>query len=131
MTVNDDTLILAVEDDRINQVMLNTLFKQLNLRAEIVSTGSEAVELLDKRHGEFTVVLLDLGLPDVDGSVVATRIRSIEQAKGLRPLFICAVTGHNTPEKRKSCEDAGMNHFLPKPILIKDLSALLATVLKL
>lgn len=131
MSTHTETRILAVEDDRINQVVLNTLFKQLSVSAEIVGTGAEALAIIDARHHDFTLVLMDLGLPDTDGTVVATKIRELEQRKGISPLYICAVTGHNTPEKRALCRSAGMDHFLPKPILIKDLADLLATILKL
>lgn len=131
MSTHRETRILAVEDDRINQVVLNTLFKQLSVNAEIVGTGAEALAMIDARHNDFTLVLMDLGLPDTDGTVVAAKIREMEQRKGRPALFICAVTGHNTPEKRALCRSAGMDHFLPKPILIKDLADLLATILKL
>lgn len=130
MSTHVHTRILAVEDDRINQVVLNTLFKQLDVSAEMVATGADALSIIDVRHDDFTLVLLDLGLPDTDGTLVATRIREMERRKGINPLYICAVTGHNTPEKRALCRDAGMDHFLPKPILIKDLSDILAIVIK-
>lgn len=131
MSTHTETRILAVEDDRINQVVLNTLFKQLSVRAEIVGTGAEALSIVDARHADFTLVLMDLGLPDTDGTLVASKIREMEQLKGQAPLYICAVTGHNTPEKRALCRSAGMDHFLPKPILIKDLSDLLASILNI
>jgi CheY-like chemotaxis protein len=131
MSTNTNTRILAVEDDRINQVVLNTLFKQLSVSAEMVSTGAQALSVLEQRHGDFSLVLMDLGLPDTDGTVVATKIRELEARLAASPLFICAVTGHNTPEKRAKCQSAGMDHFLPKPILLKDLASLLETVLNI
>lgn len=131
MSTHMSTRILAVEDDRINQVVLNTLFKQLSVSAELVTTGAEALSILEKRHADFSLVLMDLGLPDADGTEIAEKIREMERSTGATPLYLCAVTGHNTPEKRAKCRHAGMDHFLPKPILLKDLALLLEATLSI
>lgn len=120
--------ILAVEDDRINQVVLNTLFKQLAVEAEVVATGTEALATLKVRHGDFSAVLMDLGLPDAEGTDIVRQLRVWELQEGKPHLFVCALTGHNTPEKRALCLKAGMDGFLAKPILLKELAQALGRV---
>jgi CheY-like chemotaxis protein len=57
-------------------------------------------------------VLLDIGLPDMDGLEVARRLRSLPQTK--RALLI-ALTGYGRAEDRQHCMDTGVDHHLVKP----------------
>jgi CheY-like chemotaxis protein len=69
------------------------------------------------------VVLLDIGLPRLDGYEVARRLRS-EPAPG-RPLLV-ALTGYGREDDRRQAQEAGFDHHLVKPADLEELHALLA-----
>src|SRR5690349_2312068 len=66
--------VLLVENDSAAAQKLVALFGPHGIRAEIADTGQEALDLL--RHYEFDIVVLNLWLPDMDGSRVITRMRA-------------------------------------------------------
>ena len=66
------------------------------------------------------VVLLDIGLPGLDGYQVAEHIR----AAGDGPRLI-AITGYGQPEDRERARKAGIEHYLVKPIVAAELARLL------
>jgi PAS domain S-box-containing protein len=70
-------------------------------------------------------MLLDIGLPVVDGLQVARRIR---QEPGLRKVLLIALTGYGHDEDRQATRDAGFDHHLSKPVEFKTIESILATV---
>jgi CheY-like chemotaxis protein len=68
------------------------------------------------------VVLLDIGLPDLDGYEVARRLRAAPET---RDAVLIALTGYGQIEDRERSQAAGFNHHLLKPVNYEKLSALL------
>jgi CheY-like chemotaxis protein len=83
--------------------------------------GLEAVEAAVNLRPE--VVLLDIGLPNLNGYEVCRRIR--RQPGGKRMLLV-ALTGWGQEEDRQMCRDAGFNSHLVKPVELPALMKLLA-----
>jgi len=83
--------------------------------------GLEAVEAVDTFRPD--VVLLDIGLPTLNGYEACRRIR--EQASG-RPLQLVALTGWGQDEDRKKTAEAGFDVHLVKPVDYDQLLKLLA-----
>lgn len=79
-----------------------------------------ALELADAFSPE--VVLLDIGLPEIDGYQVA---RTLRQMPGTRHALVVAVTGYGQPEDRKASRAAGFDHHLVKPISLQQLEELI------
>jgi CheY-like chemotaxis protein len=73
--------------------------------------GPAAVKLAQEHQPD--VVLLDIGLPGIDGWAVARRLR--EQVNGTRPLLV-AVTGYGLEEDRQKSVDSGIDVHLLKPM---------------
>jgi CheY-like chemotaxis protein len=84
--------------------------------------GAAALDALDA--GRADVVLLDIGLPGVDGYELARRIRG---RPGPQPYLI-ALTGYGRPEDRAAATRAGFDAHLAKPFRPDDLDRLLAGV---
>jgi DNA-binding response OmpR family regulator len=83
------------------------------------ATGTDGLEAAARIRPE--IVLLDIGLPGLDGYQVAERLR----AKDNSPRLI-AITGYGQPEDRKRALDAGIEQHLVKPVDAAQLIRLLA-----
>lgn len=109
--------ILVVDDSEDSAELLGEL---LNRRGHVVRTavdGSSALEVLD--HYPADVVLLDVGLPDMDGYELAAAIR----ARFARRVRLVAVTGFRGDQARESALQAGIDVFIEKPFRIDEVEA--------
>jgi PAS domain S-box-containing protein len=116
------TRILVVDD---NQDSADSLAMVLRLKGNDIRTaydGLEAVEAAEAFHPE--LILLDIGLPKLNGYDVARRIRL--QAWG-RDVILVALTGWGQDEDRRRSQEAGFNFHIVKPVDIAALENLLAT----
>jgi CheY-like chemotaxis protein len=104
-------LVLVVDDNPDCGESLAMLVRLYGHRAQIVGNGGAALQAVQALQPD--VVLLDIGMPSMDGYEVAKRLRSLDLAK--RPLLI-AVTGFGQDTDRKRSAEAGIDlHFL-KPV---------------
>jgi CheY-like chemotaxis protein len=90
---------------------------------EVRTTYRGSVALNAARELEPDVVLLDLGLPDLDGYTVAERMRSEQSC---RSSIIIAITGLTQSHDRDRAAAAGIDHYLLKPVRVEELQATLA-----
>ena len=103
--------ILLVEDNPDARETLRLLLELEGHRVATAETGQRAIELaLEKK---FTVALIDIGLPDLDGYQVARRIRA--STVGDQMLLI-ALTGYGQPEDVRRALAAGFNAHVVKPV---------------
>lgn len=117
---NLDLKILVAEDNNINQVIIQTYLKNINLDCDFANNGLEAVQkVLSFEKREYDVVFMDLQMPEMDG-LEATR-KIISQYKGKNIPKIVALTANALPEHKEQCEEAGMMGFMTKPIVKKEL----------
>ena len=77
----------------------------------MASNGLAALEVL--RSASFDAVLVDIGLPGIDGYEVARRIRMLPNFNGSR---LIALTGYGQEEDRQRARDAGFDDYLVKPV---------------
>jgi len=115
--------LLIVDDDMRNVYSLSNALQLARLSISAAADGIEALEQLDE-HRDIDIVLMDIMMPRMDGHEAIRRIR--EQPR-LRDLPIIALTARTMPGDRQKCIDAGANDFIPKPVNIDQLLALLRT----
>jgi PAS domain S-box-containing protein len=113
--------ILIVDDNRDGAASLGMMLSLLGHDTRTAHDGLEALELAEAFRPE--VVLLDIGLPKLNGYDVCRRIR--EQPWG-RGLFIVAVTGWGQEDDRRRSREAGFNQHVVKPLDVTVLEQLLA-----
>ena len=111
--------VLVVDDNQDAGDMLGMLLRSLKATVRTVHSGPEALAVIDQFDPE--VVLLDIGMPFMDGYEVARRIRA---SRGDRVLLI-ALTGWGQEEDVKRAERAGFDHHLVKPPDLERLSKLM------
>jgi two-component system response regulator GlrR len=116
--------VLLIEDDPNMVLMVENRLKASGFASTAAMTGEEGLALA--RNGAFTVALLDLRLPDMDGFEVMAALRTE------RPeLPVVMMTAHGTDETGEKARSQGARGFLLKPfsrqLLIETLSSVLGT----
>jgi signal transduction histidine kinase/CheY-like chemotaxis protein len=102
--------VLVAEDNQMNQQLVKHLMKSWSLDHTMVSTGAEAVEALKK--DSYSIVLMDIQMPDMDGYTATSIIRS--ELKLDVPII--AMTAHAMVGEKEKCLQLGMNDYVSKPI---------------
>jgi len=120
---NRSLRVLVVEDNIDAAESLATLLKLWNHDVHVVHDGRSALE--EARLQQPEVVLLDIGLPGLDGYQVARRLR---EELGLDHTLLVAMTGYGQPEDRRRSQEAGIHHHFVKPVEPVVLRNLLAGV---
>ena len=115
--------VLVVDDNVQAADSLVKLMNKIGDRAEAVYSGAAA--LAHKQLAEFDVILLDIGMPHMDGYEV---IRALH-ARGIPPPPVIALTGYGLREDKQKALDAGFSAHLTKPVGIKELSEAFRAVL--
>lgn len=113
--------VLVVEDNPDGLETLIALLEMLGHEVAGAADGGQALRVA----AEFSpdVILLDLGLPVMDGFDVARRLRQEER---FRTVFIAALTGWGAEGDRKRTAEAGFDAHLTKPVELPALEAVLA-----
>jgi CheY-like chemotaxis protein len=113
-TVNGAPLrVLVAEDNIVNQMVVKAMLEKLNCDVAIASNGKLAIDKYKSDRPE--VILMDMSMPEMDGSEATGRIRKLQKAEGVH-VPIIGVTAHALREDRQRCLDAGMDDYLPKPV---------------
>ncbi len=117
--------VLLVEDNEINQQVARELLEEEGLKVQITNNGQEAIEAI--KNNQFSVVLMDVQMPTMDG-YTATRI--IRNELQFTDLPILAMTANVMSGDREKCIEAGMNDHIMKPIHPPTLFATIAKYVK-
>jgi CheY-like chemotaxis protein len=115
--------VLVVDDDRISRNLQSRMLALLGYDA--LETESAELALQLARAGEVNAILLDLGMPEVDGFALLRALRDDEALENRRPLPVIAVTGYCADADRLRCLLAGFQEHVPKPVDSPTLDALL------
>jgi PAS domain S-box-containing protein len=106
-------LILVAEDYVINQQVAQLYLDELGFASHIVNNGRQAVEAI--ASNDYSVILMDCQMPEMDGFAATHAIRKLEEASG-RHMPVIAVTAHAMRGDRERCLAAGMDDYISKPI---------------
>ena len=115
--------VLVVDDNRDSADLQATLLHHNGYQVEAAYNGADALKAALRFRPD--VILLDIGLPEIDGYEVAYRIRQHDVLKG---IVLIAMTGYGQPEDRQRSQAVGFDHHLVKPAEFSQLQALLASV---
>ena len=113
--------ILVVDDNADSALSLAMMLSMMGHDTRTAHDGEEAVATAEAFRPQ--VVLLDIGLPKLNGYEVAQRIRQQEWGTS---MFLVAVTGWGQDEDRRRSEDVGMNLHMVKPVEPSALDRMLA-----
>jgi len=108
--------VLVVDDNPDALESMKMLLEFVGHEIEVAFDGSSAIERVLSWHPE--VALIDIGLPDIDGYELVTRLRAMNLAA--RPMLV-ALTGYGQPEDRRRALAAGFDIHLTKPVDLEEL----------
>jgi PAS domain S-box-containing protein len=113
--------VLVVDDNVDGALSLEKLLNLLGHSVAVTHDGYAALEAAERFRPE--VVLLDIGMPGMDGYEVARRLRKLP---GMRSVLLVAMTGWGKDSDRRKAMEAGFNAHLVKPVELQDVEVLLA-----
>ena len=113
--MNNKTNILVVEDDRQIRKLMSTTLSANGYNIECAIDGEQAIMAVSTN--KFDIVLLDLGLPDIDGVTVIKKIREWSNI----PIIVVSARGEDSD--KISALDNGADDYLTKPFSIDELMA--------
>lgn len=126
----DQVNALIVDDDEIVLQTMVSEFQSLGCAAEIAHSGKEALEMLTRKHEsgkDYTLVILDWKMPDMDGIETIRRIRT--EISGDIPILL--TSAYDWSDIEDLAKDAGADGFISKPIfrsaLYKKINSILGT----
>ena len=117
--------ILVADDDQDSAESLALLFQLMGHDVRAAQSGLAAIDVAAEFRPD--LIVLDIGMPGLDGYEVCRRIRQHDWAQ---TIVIAALTGWSRDEDRDRSEQAGFNHFLVKPVDPKALEELIAGLMR-
>ncbi|TLY47950.1 MAG: response regulator [Gammaproteobacteria bacterium] len=105
--------ILLVEDDKLAAKIAQSILAELDCSIDVAPNAKTALESIQNK--DYQLILMDIGLPDMDGIALAHRIR-LQQWQRTDTTPIVGLTAHIDVENRQRCLDAGMNTVILKPL---------------
>ena len=116
--------VLVVEDNALERKVIGTLLTRLGLSVAFASDGLPAVEAAcDVNRPD--LILMDCYLPTLDGNLATARIRAVEAERQLKRVPIVGISASVFEQNQEHCIESGMDDFLPKPIAMAQLGAIL------
>jgi CheY-like chemotaxis protein len=103
--------ILVVDDVATNREIASTFVRAAGHEVQTATGGAAAVTAAAAH--DFDVILMDVGMPNVDGLQASRLIRALPGARGRVPIV--ALTAYTSAEHVEACRDMGMNGYLAKP----------------
>jgi CheY-like chemotaxis protein len=106
--------ILVVEDNMDNYELVRFVLERAGYDVFLAVNGRDGVDAARAQKPD--MILMDLGMPEMDGWIAAEKLKSDEATKSI-PLY--ALTAHTLPIDRKRALQAGCDGYLSKPIHMK------------
>lgn len=103
--------VLLAEDVSANIALYKAILTKSGFHVDVAPDGEMAVSLATRAGARHDVILMDLGLPKLDGLGAAKAIRAAGVATP-----ILALTAEDDLKTRRACTEVGMNGFLTKPL---------------
>lgn len=110
--------VLVAEDNPINQKVIMGILVKLGFSVDVVFNGEEVLTALEKK--DYSLIFMDCQMPRIDGFAATLKIR---QSGSDVPII--ALTANAMPGDKEKCIDSGMNDYLPKPLHVSEIEAML------
>jgi PAS domain S-box-containing protein len=118
--------LLLAEDNLINQKVAIRTLNSAGYQVDAVMNGEQAV----RAHSEhdYDLILMDVQMPEVDGFAATKMIRAMSEPENKIPII--AITAHALIGDRERCIEAGMDEYISKPVVARDIIRMIDHFLK-
>ena len=116
--------ILVVEDNMDNYELVRFILERAGYDVFLAVNGRDGVDAA--RFQKPDLILMDLGLPEMDGWLAAQKLKSDEAT---RSILLYALTAHTLPGERKRAIQAGCDGYVSKPIHVEGFLGLIESAL--
>lgn len=120
--MHDDVRILIIEDEKAIRNLISTALQTNGYHYEMASSGTSALLLLSTH--QYDMVLIDLGLPDIDGVEIIKKFRTFSTT----PIIV--VSARSNDEDKINALDKGADDYLTKPFNVEELLARVRSTLR-
>ncbi|GBU21485.1 hypothetical protein R80B4_01378 [Fibrobacteres bacterium R8-0-B4] len=110
-----DRKVILAEDVAINRDLIAMYFDGSGIKFEFAVNGREVCEKFERDPSAYSLILMDIQMPEMDGYEVSRRIRAMD-VDWAKQIPIIAMTGNDQKEDIDLCFEAGMDDHIPKPI---------------
>lgn len=117
--------ILVVEDNPLNQKLIVKQLSKLGYQCDLADDGIGGIE--NWKSMNYKLILTDCHMPNLDGYSMTKQIRELEEKSDKKKVPIIAITGAAINGDAEHCYSIGMNDFVSKPIILKDLKKIIDT----
>jgi len=118
IVANRDLRILIAEDNKLNQRVIQSLFKKLSLNIDMTQNGKDAVRMAEENN--YDLIFMDIYMPEMDG---ITAVKELKKRNITCPVI--AMTASTDAEEKADAMNAGMDDFIIKPVKIEELSRMI------
>jgi CheY-like chemotaxis protein len=112
--------ILVAEDMEFNRAILAKYLEKTGISVDFAENGKAAVSLFQEAPDRYSLILMDVHMPEMDGYEATRAIRAFEKDRE-KGVPIVAMTANVFQEDIEKCLAAGMNDHIGKPIFPKDI----------
>ncbi len=117
-----DGVVLLVEDNEVNRLIGTEMLRSFGLDVKVAQDGQQALQVLEQHRVD--LVLMDIGMPVLDGHEATRRLREREQRLTLPRVPVVALTAYAFESDAARALDAGMDAHLAKPYSREQLKAI-------
>jgi len=110
-----DRKVILAEDVAINRDLIAMYFDGSGVKFEFAVNGREVCEKFERDPSSYSLILMDIQMPEMDGYEVSRKIRAMD-VDWAKQIPIIAMTGNDQKEDIDRCFEAGMDDHIPKPI---------------
>jgi CheY-like chemotaxis protein len=119
--------ILVVDDEPSDRILVGTVLREMGFEVVEANGGPHAIELIESGEHDFSLVVMDLFMPDVSGFEL---LKNIRQSLATQSLPVIVLTHSENPRDELELLEAGVDDFLLKPVVIERLEARARAVLR-
>jgi PAS domain S-box-containing protein len=112
---------LLVEDNLLNQAVARGILELAGATLDVVGDGQQAVDIMREHAGRYDIVLMDMQMPVLDGFSATAMLR--REFKLTLPII--AMTAGVLASERDRCVEAGITDFIPKPVVVEEMMAVI------
>ncbi|MCC6276801.1 MAG: response regulator [Oligoflexia bacterium] len=123
---DDPKTILIIEDDETMRLALKRIFESDGYRVLAAADGTQLSQVLD--DGPIELIVLDVGLPWINGFELCTLLKENEDLRGIPVVF---VSGKTTDLDVRRGFDVGCDDYIKKPFDVDEIKSSVRTLLKL